>query len=187
MSQPTTAYTRWLIDAEHANVHFYVQHQQIATVQGRVLGFEGCFEGAPGDWAAARFEMKLFSRSVDTQDYERDQQLLSAAFFDADRFPEIVFRSRSIAAVDEETLRVNGVLHVKGRETPVEFDVEYGGLLEADFDGLPRMGFAAELSLDRFALGFESDEKTPDGTPAIGAEVRVEIDLELWPDVPRDA
>lgn len=182
MSNPTAAYDRWVIDPEHTQVHFSVQHQRIATVRGSILGFTALLEGRPDDLAAARMEMRFFTQSVDTQDYERDQQLREAPFFDAQRYPEIVFRSQSVAWTDDETLRVKGTLHVKGRETPLQFDVEYGGLLEADFDGLPRMGFSVDVRLDRFALGFDFDERMPDGSPQIDAEVRVEIDLELTPE-----
>lgn len=187
MSNPTTAYNRWVIDPEHTQVHFSVQHERIATVRGSILSFTGLLEGTPQDLAAARIEMRFFTQSVDTQDYERDRQLRKAAFFDAARFPEIVFRSQSVAWADDETLRVSGTLHVKGRETPLEFNVEYGGLLEADFDGLPRMGFSVDVRLDRFALGFDFDERMPDGSPQIDAEVRVEIDLELTPETPNEA
>src|SRR4051795_10119794 len=77
----------------HSRVGFSVKHLGIATVRGEFGAFEGGLE--LGEDALTAYGT-VQAASVDTNEAQRDEHLRSADFFDAQRFPEIAFRSTAI-------------------------------------------------------------------------------------------
>ena len=66
--------------------------------------------------------------SINTNQEQRDEHLRTGDFFAADEFPEITFRSTKVEG-DEEELKVEGELTMRGVTKPVVFDVEVGGVV----------------------------------------------------------
>ena len=95
----------WVIDPVHSQVGFAVKHMGIATVRGEFTDFEGALE-IGDELSSARAHGTVRTASVDTRQPERDADLRSANFFDADRYPELRFRSTAIEALGPDELRI---------------------------------------------------------------------------------
>ena len=118
----------WSVDAAHSDVEFKVTDltELFATIKGRFTDFEGTIEAAESlESTEARGVIKV--ASVNTDQPQRDEHLRSPDFFEADRYPEIRFASKSIEQVGDETLRITGTLNLKGQDQDVELQTRVLG------------------------------------------------------------
>jgi polyisoprenoid-binding protein YceI len=80
-------------------------------------------------------------------------QLRSPDFFDAERYPEISFRSdRMYFNGDDSRFALAGDLTIKGVTRPITLDGEFRGTV-VDTDGSERMALALRGQLDRSDYG----------------------------------
>src|SRR5690625_5178746 len=90
---PTTG--TYTIDAAHSSVGFSVRHVGIARVRGTMGVFSGQFVIAdPIEQSKA--DVKIDASSVDTGNKQRDEHLVSADFWEAEKNPEWTFTTTSI-------------------------------------------------------------------------------------------
>ncbi len=66
--------------------------------------------------------------SVDTRNADRDKHLRTNDFFDAPKYPDIVFRSTRIDQVDENSFIVNGELTIKDTTREIAVPIEFTGV-----------------------------------------------------------
>jgi polyisoprenoid-binding protein YceI len=62
--------------------------------------------------------------SIDTKIAKRDQHLRSAEFFDAAKFPEIIFRSRTVKRTGADSGDITGDLTMHGVSRPITLHVK---------------------------------------------------------------
>jgi polyisoprenoid-binding protein YceI len=111
-----TATATWSIDPANSRVEFRVKQFGIATVRGTFTEFEGALE--IGDTlAGARGVVSV--ASLDTQQHRRDDHLRSPAFFDAERYPELMFESTDVRHLGDRELEVDGTLTMHGVTRPI--------------------------------------------------------------------
>ena len=113
----------WSIDPAHTSIEFSVRHLGISTVRGRFRQFSGTVEVDAAGRPTA-LEARIDAASIDTGVEQRDAHLRSPDFFDAERHPELHFRSTAVTAAREGKLRVTGDLTIRGQTRPVSFEVE---------------------------------------------------------------
>ena len=101
-----------------------------------------------------------------------DKHLRSADLFDAEKFPEITFRSTKVEAAGEGRLRVTGELTVKGVTKPSVLDVTLNKVGEHPMSKAPTIGFDATTTLKRSDFGIAY------AVPAVSDEVRIRITTE---------
>ena len=98
-----------MVDPAHSYVGFAVRHLGISTVREEFKEFEGTLEiGEEVSMSRAYGTVRV--ASVDTRESDRDDHLRSPKFFDAAQFPEIVFESTKIEALDDDDFRITGRL-----------------------------------------------------------------------------
>ncbi len=110
----------WVVDPVHTTIGFQVTDTTdlFSTIVGRFTELEGRIEG--GDEPS--FAGAVHVSSLHTDHEQRDAHLLSADFLEADKHPEIRFRSTSIEPTGDDRFVVRGELSVK--ETPFEIELE---------------------------------------------------------------
>ena len=112
------------------------------------------------------------ANSIDTGNKRRDAHLKSADFFDAEKFPDIEFKSTKVQrGKDRDSLDVEGTLTIKDKSVPIALAVN-----EMDRSRSPNgeefIYYSATTELDRFAFGInygrgligrqvESDDQRP--------------------------
>src|SRR5690625_2521453 len=91
--QFSTGQTQWNIDPMHTNVRFSVKHLGIAFVDGELLKFEGTVESASDSkLTGGEVNFTIEVNSIFTRVDQRDAHLKSDDFFDAEQYPQIIFR-----------------------------------------------------------------------------------------------
>ena len=98
----TETATKWVIDPMHSEVQFKVKHLVISTVSGFFKSFNGELLTDNDDFENAEIDFSLDINSIDTNQTQRDEHLKSAEFFDAEKYPQITFKSTSFTKTDDE-------------------------------------------------------------------------------------
>jgi polyisoprenoid-binding protein YceI len=133
----------WSIDPVWSSLEFVVKKIGLFTVKGRVLDFSGTIRG--GDQPA--IEGIASVSSVTTFDETRDGHLQSPDFFDAERYPNLRFKSTAVETRGD-ALIVQGELSIKGVTKPVAFTGRFAGA-GVDPSGNDRIGLELAGTIDR--------------------------------------
>lgn len=171
----------WSFDLAHSSVNFSARHMVISKVRGTFSRWKGTLEFDERRPEAARVEAHIEAASVDTHEPQRDAHLRSADFLDAEKYPEIVFKSTRVApaggASDEGArYRVEGELTIHGVTRPVALDAEFGGRGKDPWGG-ERIGFTATATINRKDFGLTWNQALETGGVLVGE--RIEITLEI--------
>ena len=170
--------TRWTLDAAHANVEFSVKHMMITTIRGRFneLDLEVDFdESAP---ERSSVVARIATASLSTNQERRDGHLRSADFFDVERFPEMTFRSTSIAKVSNRDYEITGDLTIKDQTHPVVLDAELLGTV-AGMQGGRLTAVSADAKIDRKAWGLSWNVALESGGWLVGDDIKIHLEFEL--------
>ena len=89
----------WYIDPSHTAVNFSVKHMMLSTVRGSLGKVSGRIELDPKQPEKGDFEVAASVKGISTGDARRDGHLQSADFFDAEKYPEVTFKSNAIFRV----------------------------------------------------------------------------------------
>ncbi|MBI1264629.1 MAG: polyisoprenoid-binding protein [Alphaproteobacteria bacterium] len=164
----------WALDPAHASATWRVRHLGLSWYTARFDRLDARLSFDPANPGASELTAVIEAASVSTGDPDFDETLRSAAWFDASRHPQILFRSTRIEVTGETTGRVHGELTLKGVTRPAVLETEfYGGVFNL-LEGRRAMGFGADLVIDRSDFGVG---RLPPGF--IGDEVRVRIEAEF--------
>jgi polyisoprenoid-binding protein YceI len=165
----------WRIDPIHSSVSFEVKHMMISTVRGHFKQFEGMLEAAE-DYHDSRVWGSVQIASLDTNNADRDEHLLSPDFFDAEHFPEMRFESTAVEHIVLGTYRVSGDLTIKDitREIQVEATVEGAAV---DPWGKDRVGIAVRGGIDRTEFGLTWQQALTKGGLLVGEQVALRLDI----------
>lgn len=167
----------YAIDLAHSSVAFKIRHL-VTQVRGRFDDFTGTidFDPAHPEKSSVRAEIKV--ASIDTRNAKRDAHLRSPDFFDADKYPVMVFRSTKVEPAAKGRYKVSGLLSLHGVEKPVVLDADFLGTQPSP-DGAVAAGFSATAKIDRKVFGV-GDTMLDKGVPVIGDDVVVELDVESY-------
>lgn len=167
------------IDPVHSEIGFSVKHLMVSTVRGELTKFEGTVDYDPANVAAAKVDVTIDTASIDTSNEKRDAHLTSPDFFDAERFPQITFRSKKVEGAPG-ALKVTGDLTMHGATKEVVLDVEGPTDEIKDPFGRTVRGVSATTKIDRRDFGLTWNKALEAGGVMVGDEVRISLDLELY-------
>ncbi len=176
---------RWILEPGHTAAEFCVRHMMVTYVRGHFKNVRGALEFDPKDPRNASVEVTLPADGLWTGEKDRDAHLRGADFLDAERHPEITFRSDQVKLVGDHDYRVDGRLTLRGVAREVVLNVRYLGQWETPFweDGADkgpktRAGFVATTTLNRHDYGVSWNPEMPRGGAVVGDLVEITIDAE---------
>jgi polyisoprenoid-binding protein YceI len=176
-ASPVVAET-FVIDRNHSDASFQVRHF-VSNVRGRFTDFQGTIEGDPARPEAATVEFTVKAASIDTAQPNRDKHLRSADFFDAEKFPEITFKSTKVKAVGKDKYEVTGPLTMHGVTKPVTLVVTNLGTAGTGKDR--KLGFEATTTVNRKDFGIVWNKALDNGGYMLGDDVTVVVNIEAGP------
>lgn len=169
--------TRWNIDTDHSQLEFSVRHMGFSTVRGRFRTFSGFVETDDSDMPQD-IEVTIETASIDTGVENRDTHLRSADFFEADKYPQITFRSTSIAQIDNNNFEVTGQLDMHGHQNPITFTVNVENPI-LDPYGLHRSAAMTSSKLNRRDWGLNWNQLLEAGSMLVSENVTFTFELQL--------
>ena len=167
--------TTWKNDKMHSKLKFTVTHHLLSDVDGLFRNFNVTITAAKPDFSDAVFELSADVSSINTEVEMRDNDLRSANFFDAAKYPAIIFKSSSIKADGTNKYKLTGNLTMHGVTKPVTMDLWYRGTKENPNTKKNDAGFKLRGTLKR--SDFNIGTNTP--TVLVSDEVEIEADGEF--------
>jgi len=158
------------IDPNHSSLNFAVAHRGVSTVVGRFTSFEGKILLDDKDVTKSSVNVTIKTASINTDVAPRDNDLRSANYFDAEKFPEITFQSKSVEKKGDGYV-AHGTLTIHGVSKDVDLPFEFKGPVDAGRGGKV-MGVHASLTINRVDYGVGK------ATPMIGSDVKIELYVE---------
>ncbi|MDQ0095273.1 YceI family protein [Paeniglutamicibacter psychrophenolicus] len=177
MTQLDPAYAgTWRFDPGHTRIGFNARHAMVTKVRGAFNEVEGTVHIDAEDMGKCSVEMTVKVASVDTRNADRDQHLRTNDFFDAPKYPNIVFRSTRIDQVDENSFIVNGELTIKETTREIAVPLEFTGV-ETDPFGNLRAGFEGSRRIDRREYGVSWNKALDSGGVLVSERVLLEFEI----------
>ncbi|MBK8848242.1 MAG: YceI family protein [Bacteroidetes bacterium] len=168
----------WTADKRHSQVKFSVTHMTIANVDGKFAQFECTVASKDETFVDAQIFFSADAKSISTDDADRDNHLRGAEFFDAAKYPNLVFKGTSFKKVAAKKYKLTGDLTIKDVTKPVTFDVTFNGIMKDGF-GTKKAGFRATTAINRLVYGLVWNKILDAGGLTVGNDVAITIDLEL--------
>jgi len=160
---------------EPSTFAFAVRHSGVFWYRGSLSDVAATLR-ADGDALALEGSARVDSISVVEPPAMR-ASVLGPDFFDAERHPEITFRSTAVHLDDDGLAAVDGELTIRGVTRPVTATGHYAPPRQASFGEVA--GLQIQTSFDRREFGFDWQMELPGGGDAVGWDVEVDIDLLL--------
>jgi polyisoprenoid-binding protein YceI len=152
----------WSADPVHSNVSFEIAYSGTNTFRG---GFHEYSAGVEDGVLTGSAKVA----SVDVKDEQLNGHLQTPDFFDAERFPEITFRTSDLE---------HGELTIKGVTRPVAIAASVS---EPNVDpfGRERVGITLEATVDRNEYGVSWNAPNQGGGNYLGDDVTIKAELAL--------
>ncbi len=182
LSLPAAAATStWQIDPAHSAAQFAVKHLAISTVRGAFTSVKGTVQFDDKDITKSSVDVTIDVNSVDTRQPDRDKDLRSDHFFDAEHFPAITFKSKRVEQLSPDKLKITGDLTIHGITKEVVLDVDGPTAPVKDPWGNQRMAINATTKINRQNFGVKWNATMDNGGVVVGDEVSITIDAEMIP------
>jgi polyisoprenoid-binding protein YceI len=172
-AQPFTGTFR--AQPEPSTFAFAVRHSGVFWYRGSLSDVAATLR-ADGDALELEGSARVDSISV-VQPAAMRASVLGPEFFDAERHPELVFRSTAIRLADDGRAEVEGELTMRGVTRAVTASGHYAAPRQSSFGVIA--GLQLQTSIDRREFGFDWQAELPGGGVAVSWDVVVDIDLLL--------
>src|SRR2546423_11979962 len=168
----------WKFDPYHTQVEFSAKHLGMMTVRGHFAEVTASGELDVEHPERSTVEATINTASIRTHNEQRDNDLRSSNFLEADKYPTMTFRSTSIEPAGADRYKLNGDLTIKDNTRPVTLDVvRYGEFNDPNMMG-HRIAYAAKGQINRKDFGMRF-EMMLDGRFVVSNEVQISIEGEL--------
>lgn len=167
---------KWVIDPVHSTIGFSAKHMMVSTVRGRFGAIGGDIELDPAAPDEAAAEITIDAASVDTGMPARDQHLRSVDFLDAEKYPEITFRTSKVHRLGGPRFRIEGDLTIRGVTRPIALDAELTDVYVDRTRGA-RIGISARGSIDRSDFGLRWNQALEAGGVLVSERVSLEVEI----------
>jgi polyisoprenoid-binding protein YceI len=167
----------FVVDRNHSEAIFQVRHF-VSRVSGKFDDFAGTISVDRENPAASSVEFTIKSASINTGVADRDKHLRSADFFEAEKFPELSFKSTAIKPSSrKDVYDVTGTFTMHGVTKTITLPVEFLGFIK-DPQGNERAGFTAHTTLNRKDYGVSWNRALEAGGALLSDDVGITVNIE---------
>ncbi len=135
----------------HSSINFKVPHLGYGFVAGRFNDFSGGFDYDSTTGEVTNVKVVVKTKSVDSNQGDRDKHLRSDDFLDASAFPEATFVSTGYSQG-----QLTGELSIRGIKKPVTIELQKTDEGKDPWGGY-RVGFIGQTSLTLADFGMTKD------------------------------
>jgi polyisoprenoid-binding protein YceI len=170
------------VDKAHTSLVFRVSHIGFSSYTGRFTRVDAKLEFDPSRIAASRVDVTIDPRSIQADNAPSGflDSLAGKDWLDAEHFPAMSFRSKTVEVKGTNSFRIHGDLTLHGVTKPIVLDAHYnGGYASHPFEPRARIGFSAHGSFKRSDFGVSYGLPAPGTTMGVGDEVQVVLETEF--------
>jgi polyisoprenoid-binding protein YceI len=165
--------TNWSIDNTHSEIAFKVRHMMISTVTGNFEDFQATAKTNGDDFKNAVIEFTAKTESINTKNDDRDTHLKSDDFFNAEKFPELKFVSKSF-----DGQKMVGDLTIRDVTKEITLDAELNGIVEDPY-GQTKAGFEINGEINRKDFDLSWNSVTEAGSIVVSDKVKLVADIQF--------
>ena len=167
----------WKFDPYHTQVEFSAKHLGMMTVRGHFAEVTAGGNIDPEHPERSEVHATINALSIRTHNEQRDKDLRSSNFLEADKYPTISFKSTKLELEGADRATLSGDLTIKGTTQPVKLRVvKYGEFNDPNMGH--RIGYAAETQINRKDFGMRFDVML-DGKFIVSDEIQINIEGEI--------
>lgn len=160
------------IDPTHTATVFTWNHFGFSTPSANFSDIQGTISVDNAKPADSSVNVTIPLSSLNTNVKALDEHLKTADFFDAEKYPNITFKSTKVQAVGKNKYKITGNLTVKDVTKPVVLDAVLNKQGVHPMTKAESIGFNATTSFDRSAFGVGAY------VPNVGDKITVNITTE---------
>lgn len=165
----------YTLDPSHSDLRIVARHLMVSKVTGTFGQLDGTIEVAENP-VDSSVEVVAKSATVETGTEDRDNHLRSPDFLDAEKYPEITFKSTAIAPNGDDW-KLTGDLTIRDTTKPATFDLSYEGAVTDPY-GNEKAVFTAVGQIDREAWGLTWNVPLEGGGVLVSKHFKVEFDIQ---------
>jgi polyisoprenoid-binding protein YceI len=150
----------------------------ISEVEGQFHNYEGTIVSDGEDFTNAKINISIDVNSIDTDNEKRDTHLKSDDFFNAEKFPQIKFVSKSMTKIDDKNYKVVGDFTMRDVTKEIELNARLNGFVKDPW-GNTRVGFKLSGGINRFDYNLKWSNTLETGGLIAGKDVELVINIEL--------
>jgi polyisoprenoid-binding protein YceI len=165
----------WVSDPVHSTASFAIKHMIVSTFRAAFRQVEGRLEVEGDD---IRLTGRVLAESIDVEQEDFRNHLLSPEFFNVAETPDITFVSTSVRRSEGDAIEVDGDLTVKGVTKPVSAT----GILigpAVSFGDAEVVGVELQTTVDKNDFDLNWNAPLPKGGFAVSDNVTLNVHLEL--------
>ena len=174
----TQAQSGWSFDRSHSSVTFTIAHMVVSEVAGNFKDLNAEVKSEKSDFSDLSTTFTIQAASVNTEDAKRDEHLKGEDFFDATKYPTIVFKSTGLKKISDNKYTLSGDMTLHGVTKPISWELTYNGSIK-DNKGTIHAGFKATTTIIRKDYNLSWNKTLDAGGVALGDEVPVRVNVEL--------
>ena len=144
------------LDPEHVYVHFRVEHLGLSTVVGRFNSVDASLDFDPTLLDEMQLDGVIDINSIDMNNESLENQLQGVDWFDAKRFPEASFETRTVSAAKNNEFVISGDFTLRGITQSLSLNAIFKGGADNLLTGKYTLGFAATGSFLRSDYGIDT-------------------------------
>jgi len=165
-------------DKAHSNISFKIRHL-LSRTTGQFKDYKATVMIDPEKRDQVNVVAEIEVASIDTDEEKRDAHLRGEDFFDAAKYPKMVFTGSKLTNVNAENTKakLEGKLTIKDVSKQVVLDVEWFGTA-TDPWGNQTAAFSGTTKINRKDFGIVWNKSLDAGGYLIGDEVEIEINIE---------
>ena len=172
----------WALDPTHSELQFKIKHLMISTVTGQFNDFKASVETTGDNFVNAKVHFEATVDSISTNNEQRDAHLKNGDFFDADKYPVIVFESEKMEKTGEDEYKLYGALTMRGVSKKIILNAEFGGITKDPW-GNTRTGFSVTGKINRNDFGMSFGAVSETGGLLLGDEVKINANVQFVKEV----
>ena len=167
-------------DPDHSSFQAQLRHMGVGSFRTSFTDVVARLETGP-DGARLTGRARVDSITITRPPEFRAHVVEGEDFFDGRNHPYLLFESRRLEFSADGTVRVDGLLTMRGTERPITASGTYLGPVEDIYNGR-RAALHLEAEIDRREWGMSFQASLPRGGDVLSWTVRLSIDLELVAD-----
>jgi polyisoprenoid-binding protein YceI len=149
----------------------------ISNVTGSFKDYTIDLKSEKDDFSDAEVQSTIKVGSLSTDNAMRDNHLKSDDFFNAEKYPEIKFKSTSFEKLSDTKYKITGDLTIRDVTKNVTFDATLNGTLKTNRGLLS--AWNATTTINRFDYNLKWNKTVETGGLIVGQDVVITLNLEL--------
>jgi polyisoprenoid-binding protein YceI len=143
----------YVVEPHHTQVIFAVDHMGFSIFRGFLSEASGSLALDPAKPTATQLSVTIPVATIHTTSAKLDEELVSADWLDAQRFPTATFVSTKVTPGPEGLAMVDGTLTLHGVTRPARMQVHFRGTGTDPLTKAATIGFDGRLDVARSQFG----------------------------------